>query len=110
MECYKPFGCGNKPIIFRINGCERMGDPTVLKDIHIKLKCSYFNAMLFGMKERFEEDKKPKIINALGTLSENYFMQRKSISLSVIDYEVPEERIYSISGLGAVLSQMAANH
>lgn len=97
LQKYAPFGEGNPSPVFLIHDfClsprggkffKKMGE----NEEHIRLFGNHMDAIGFDMTERFTDMKIPKKITLLGTLSFNYFNNRKKVQVEMIDFASVEE-------------------
>lgn len=72
---------------------------------HIKLYGNNMDAIGFDMAERFINNEVPKQIDIIGTLSFNYFNNRKKIQIEIFDYlSIKKEKTPFIESLESLLT------
>ena len=109
LHKYAPYGQGNKEVVFRINNfglSPRNGH--FYKTIgeqgqHIKLFGNQSAAIGFDMADKYIESEQSKILDVVGTISENRFMGNKEIQIRIVDF-VPHksEKLNKLSSLLAM--------
>lgn len=93
LKKYAPFGEGNPPITFRIDGfdlspragkfCKYMGN----REQHIKFYGDGISAVAFDMRNEYEKAEQPKRMNFVGSLSQNFFNGTFYNQIEVVDFE-----------------------
>ena len=78
LKKYEPFGEGNSPIVFKVNGFDVVPRGSAYKSFIgdgsiVKLYGANATAIGFNMAERLKGYDKPKKLEFVGVLSENYF-------------------------------------
>lgn len=111
LQKFAPYGEGNPNPVFLIhdfylsprNGhfFQRIGQNAE----HIKLYGNNMDAIGFDMAERFINNEVPKQIDIIGTLSFNYFNNRKKIQIEIFDYlSIKKEKTPFIESLESLLT------
>lgn len=104
-----PYGEGHKEIVFKIDNFQIIPSPkyvNVLSDQKsVKISGLKATAFAFGMAESVPENM--KCADIIGTLSENYFLGKKTIRVEVLDIkDTTKETEYKETELAAKLRQM----
>ena len=111
LQKFAPYGEGNPNPVFLIhdfylsprNGhfFQRIGQNAE----HIKLYGNNMDAIGFDMAERFINNEVPKQIDIIGTLSFNYFNNRKKIQIEIFDYlSIKKEKTPFMESLESLLT------
>ena len=93
LKKYEPFGEGNSPIVFKVNGFDViprgnayksfMGDGSI-----VKIYGKESTAIGFNMAEKLSGYEKPKKLELVGSLSENYFNGAVTLQIEFSDCKV----------------------
>lgn len=114
LEKFEPFGEGNPEIVFKVNRFSTIpkngkykhtiGDGSI-----VKLHSTTVTAVGFGMSDRFSDTEKPKEMDLIGVLSDNYFNGVVEHQMDFRDFKegVPEK---VETPLALRLKTMAASH
>lgn len=97
LQKFAPYGEGNPSPVFLIHNFylsprggkffKKIGE----NEEHIRLYGNHMDAIGFDMAERFTAMEIPKKITLLGTLSFNYFNNKKKVQVEIIDFASVEE-------------------
>ena len=91
---FEPFGEGNAPIVFKVNGFSTIPKYGAYKkfigedESTVKLFSSKVTAVGFGMAEKLKAYPEPKVVNMTGVLSTNWFGGNGENQIEFSDIEV----------------------
>lgn len=87
IKKFQPFGNGVPKPVCRINGIPAENNFLMGSDkSHIKFACPGFDAVAFGMAEKYPRLGRPSIIDVVGTIGENSFQGRTSTQVILSDF------------------------
>lgn len=98
LRQYAPFGEACPPVSFLIKNFNAIPKGSSYYEImgdfktHVKLYGNDFNLMLFDMAERFKDDGEPREMDVIGYLSVEWFMNKPTYTVEVIDYKKKENK------------------
>ena len=110
-ERFSPYGHGNpKPVLKITDFClsprygkfsSRLGDGS-----SVKLFGAEFDAVGFGLTERYESQGEPRIVDLFGTLGKNSFMGRITNQIETLDVETADCPFSETSLMGLLKERM----
>ena len=114
LRKYEPFGEGNPRPVFKVNEYrlspryssyfKTMGkDNSVLKVYGVKS-----SGIGFGMTEKYTELKEPKVLDLIGTISQNFFRDIPELQVEIVDMVSGEQKIKK-SAVSKKLAELAKN-
>lgn len=107
LDVYEPFGQGNPEIVFYIENFV-ITETKYLQGDSVRFRSGSGNAVCFGMGEEYKKMGEPKVVNLIGTLSRNCFLNNISNQVEVTRIIKPD-MIKSVTPMAAKLAEMAQN-
>lgn len=112
MKKYAPFGQGNARPVFKINNYSlspkgRDFFKIMGKDKnHIRFFGRYTDAVGFDLVKPYEDAGKPKVMNVVGNLSQNFFNGRFTDQIEILEFEAANKKTQKTENENSVLNEL----
>lgn len=87
LKVYAPYGEGNNRPVFHLKGLELKEYRELKTDDSFVAKCGDVKVFGFNLNEKYVQSGKPKHIDAIGYVSDNWYMGEMCYQIELIDFE-----------------------